>query len=273
MFSALTIAGSDCSGGAGIQADIKAISANGVFAQSAITALTVENTQEVYEIFPAPPSVVAGQIRACLVDIGANGIKIGMLFNSDIVKAVAETLIEFKTSIGFKNIVLDPVMVATCGDMLVDDTAVETIKKELVPLARVITPNLPEAEVLIGKKITAADFEMAARELSKLGGVHPLSVWLKAGHLEDDMLVDYFYNAETDEIIKLPTVRISTKNTHGTGCTLSSALAANLAKGQELDVAVKNAKFYINTAIESAKEWELGKGHGPVNHFYMLPRA
>lgn len=273
MFSALSIAGSDCSGGAGIQADIKAFSANGVFGQSAITAVTDENTQGVYGIHKVPPAFVAGQIRSCLSDIGASAIKIGMLDDQHVIVAVKEALLEFKTSIGFKNIVLDPVMVATSGDRLLEDSAVETLKNELIPLAKVITPNVPEAEVLLGQNITAADFEHAARDLSKLGGAKPVSVWLKAGHLENEVLVDYFFNAETDEIVKLSTPRIHTRNTHGTGCTLSSALAAQLAKGVELNTAVKAAKAYINNAIESAKDWELGKGHGPVNHFFMLSES
>lgn len=272
MHSALTIAGSDNSGGAGIQADIKAISANGVFAQSALTAVVDENTRGVYGIHKIPPSFVASQIKSCLDDIGADAIKIGMLDDGDVIRAIKNELLSFSELKGFSNIVLDPVMVATSGDTLLEEAAIDVLKTELIPLARVITPNIPEAEILINQKITAADFEKACEALSKLGGTKPVSVWLKAGHLEDELLVDYFYNAETKETIKLPSRRVDTRNTHGTGCTLSSALAACLAKGMDLNDAVREAKHYITKAIESASTWKLGNGHGPVNHFFALQK-
>ena len=256
----LTIAGSDSGGGAGIQADIKTISALGCYAASAITAITVQNTLGVQAVHPVPLDILRGQIDAVLSDIGADAIKIGMLHSSEVVNLVAEMIEKYQ----IRNIVLDPVMVSTSGHRLIEEDAVEVIKTRLMPLARVITPNVPEAEILAGCKITGEDeFEAIARRLSDNGNV---SVLMKAGHLSGDSLVDYFYNAEDDTITRLQSKRVQTKNTHGTGCTLSSAIAASLAKGKNLTDAAISAKRYIEQAIISGAEYEIGKGHGPVNH-------
>ena len=256
----LTIAGSDSGGGAGIQADIKAISAMGCYAASAITAITVQNTLGVQAVHPVPLDILRGQIDAVLSDIGADAVKIGMLHSSEVVILVAEMIEKY----GITNVVLDPVMVSTSGHRLIEEDAVEVIKSRLLPLARVITPNVPEAEILAGCKIAGEDeFEAIARRLSDNGNV---SVLMKAGHLSGDSLVDYFYNAEDDTITRLQSKRVQTKNTHGTGCTLSSAFAASLAKGENLTDAAISAKRYIEQAIISGAEYEIGKGHGPVNH-------
>lgn len=258
----LTIAGSDPSGGAGIQADLKTISACGCFGTSAITAVVDENTVGVYGVHPIPISFVQGQIKSVLDDIGTDAIKIGMLHSSELIHAVIETLSGFK----IRNIVLDPVMVATSGDKLLLDEAINSLKNELIPLVRVITPNIPEAEILLGEKIRCqADLPRVVKGLSCNGRV---SVLLKAGHLNEQNLVDVFYNAETDEIIELASARVDTCNTHGTGCTLSSAVASFLAHNLPLNDAVRRAKDYINQAIVCGAEYEIGKGHGPVHHFF-----
>ena len=257
----LTIAGSDSGGGAGIQADIKAISANGCFAASAITAVTVQNTLGVYAVHPVPLDILEGQIDAVLSDIGADAVKIGMLHSAEVVRIVAEKIKKYAV----RNVVLDPVMVSTSGHRLIEESAVEVIKEELLPLARVVTPNVPEAEILIGRAISGEwDFEDVAKELSDTYGV---SVLLKAGHLTGDMLTDYFYNAEDRILTLLPSKRVETKNTHGTGCTLSSAFAAALARGEGLTEAARSAKAYIEQAIIAGADYEIGGGHGPVNHF------
>ena len=256
----LTIAGSDSGGGAGIQADIKTISAMGCYAASAITAITVQNTLGVQAVHPVPLDILRGQIDAVLSDIGADAIKIGMLHSSEVVNLVAEMIEKYQ----IRNIVLDPVMVYTSGHRLIEEDAVEVIKTRLMPLARVITPNVPEAEILADCKIAGEyEFEAIARRLSDNGNV---SVLMKAGHLSGDSLVDYFYNAEDDSMTKLQSKRVQTRNTHGTGCTLSSAFAASLAKGENLTDAAISAKKYIEQAIISGAEYEIGKGHGPVNH-------
>lgn len=260
----LTIAGSDSGGGAGIQADIKAISAMGCYAASAITAITVQNTLGVQAVHPVPLDILRGQIDAVLSDIGADVVKIGMLHSSEVVILVAEMIEKY----GITNVVLDPVMVSTSGHRLIEEDAVEVIKSRLLPLARVITPNVPEAEILAGCKIAGEDeFEAIARRLSDNGNV---SVLMKAGHLSGDSLVDYFYNAEDDTITRLQSKRVQTKNTHGTGCTLSSAFAAALAKGEGLTMAATSAKRYIEQAIISGAAYEIGGGHGPVNHFWNM---
>lgn len=259
-FRVLTIAGSDSGGGAGIQADIKTISAMGCYASSAITAVTVQNTLGVQAVHPIPLDILEGQIDAILSDIGADAIKIGMLHSTKVVNLVAEMIEKY----GIRNVVLDPVMVSTSGHKLIEDDAIESIKKRLIPLSRVITPNIPEAEILSGCKISSdQDFEQIAKKLSFNKSV---SVLLKAGHLDNDCLVDYFYNIEDDTITLLPSKRVKTRNTHGTGCTLSSAFASALARGEDLTLAAKSAKKYIEQAIVSGAEYEIGHGHGPVNH-------
>ena len=262
----LTIAGSDSGGGAGIQADIKAISAMGCYAASAITAITVQNTSGVQAVHPVPLDILEGQIDAVLSDIGADAIKIGMLHSSDVVHLVADMIGKY----GIRNIVLDPVMVSTSGHRLIEEDAVEVIRTRLMPLARVITPNVPEAEILTGCSIAGEqDFDKIARQLSSISDI---SVMLKAGHLEGESLVDYFYNAEDGTMTRLPSQRIHTRNTHGTGCTLSSALAAALAKGEDLTSAAISAKKYIEQAIISGAEYQIGSGHGPVDHFWSMAK-
>lgn len=259
-FRVLTIAGSDSGGGAGTQADIKTISAMGCYASSAITAVTVQNTLGVQAVHPIPLDILEGQIDAILSDIGADAIKIGMLHSTKVVNLVAEMIEKY----GIRNVVLDPVMVSTSGHKLIEDDAIESIKNRLIPLSRVITPNIPEAEILSGCKISSdQDFEQIAKKLSFNKSV---SVLLKAGHLDNDCLVDYFYNIEDDTITLLPSKRVKTRNTHGTGCTLSSAFASALARGEDLTAASKSAKKYIEQAIVSGAEYEIGHGHGPVNH-------
>jgi hydroxymethylpyrimidine/phosphomethylpyrimidine kinase len=260
----LTIAGSDSGGGAGIQADIKTISAMGCYAASAITAITVQNTLGVQAVHPVPLDILEGQIDAVLSDIGADAIKIGMLHSAEVVNLVADMIGKYE----IRNVVLDPVMVSTSGHRLIEENAVEVIIRRLMPLARVITPNIPEAEILAGCSISGEDvFDEIARKLSGNTGV---SVLLKAGHLSGDSLVDYFYNAEDGIMTKLPSKRVHTRNTHGTGCTLSSAFAAALAKGEDLTAAAVSAKKYIEQAIISGADYEIGGGHGPVNHFWSM---
>lgn len=260
----LTIAGSDSGGGAGIQADIKAISATGSYAASVITAVTVQNTMGVEDVHPVPVPIISAQISSVLSDIGADAIKIGMLHSAEVVCAVREKLDSFQV----KNVVLDTVMVSTSGHRLIEESAVETLKTTLVPCARVITPNIPEAEILAGEKILSqSDLPRIARKLSCNGSI---SVLMKAGHLTDDYLIDIFYNAENDSITELKSRRLVTKNTHGTGCTLSSAFASYLAQGYNLDDAAKLAKEYINNALVAGADYEIGHGHGPVNHFFLL---
>lgn len=266
----LTIAGSDSGGGAGIQADIKAISATGSYAASAITAITVQNTLGVKAVHNVPVEIIRGQISAVLSDIGADAIKIGMLSTTELVRAVKDTVLEY----GIDSLVLDPVMVATSGDRLIDEDAVRVLADELAPWARVLTPNIPEAEILAGEKINSRDdLPRVARKLSdRLFSISnkKVSVLMKAGHLEDAELVDYFYNAEEDHFIELRSKRSYSKNTHGTGCTLSSAFASYLAQGFGLDESARRAKDYLSRAIVTGADYEIGHGHGPVNHFWCL---
>lgn len=260
----LTIAGSDSGGGAGIQADIKAISAMGGYAASAITAVTVQNTLGVQAVHPVPLDILSGQIDAVLSDIGTDAVKIGMLHSASVVSLVADKVKEYDA----KNVVLDPVMVSTSGHRLIEPDAIEVLKRKLVPLCRIITPNIPEAEILAGCHITdEQDMREVARRLAQECGV---SVLLKAGHLIGDLLVDYLFNAEDDTLTSLPARRVETRNTHGTGCTLSSALATALAHGKSLTTAVHSAKEYISKAILEGADYTIGNGHGPVCHFFHL---
>lgn len=259
-FRVLTIAGSDSGGGAGIQADIKTISAMGCYASSAITAVTIQNTLGVEGVHPIPLDILEGQIDAILSDIGTDAIKIGMLHSKKVVNLVADMIEKY----GIRNVVLDPVMVSTSGHRLIEEDAIEAIKNRLIPLSRVITPNIPEAEILSDCQISSdQEFESVAKKLSFNKSV---SVLLKAGHLDNDYLVDYFYNIEDNTITLLPSKRVQTRNTHGTGCTLSSAFASALARGEDLTSAAKSAKRYIEQAIIFGAEYEIGHGHGPVNH-------
>lgn len=260
----LTIAGSDPSGGAGIQADLKTFAACGCYGASAIVAVVDENTIGVTDVHPIPVKFVAGQIRSVLDDIGADAVKIGMLHSAELIQTVRQTLDLYPD---IRNIVLDPVMVATSGDPLLMPEAVDSLKTTLIPRTRVITPNIPEAEILLGETIDRQSrLPDAARRLSdKCAGV---SVLLKAGHLTDNRLTDIFFNAETGDTIRLESERLNTVNTHGTGCTLSSALASHLAKGLSLTDAAIAAKNYVAAAIEAGAAYEIGHGHGPVHHFF-----
>lgn len=258
----LSIAGSDPSGGAGLQADLKTFSALSCYGMTAVVAVVDENTVGVTDVHPIPIPFVEGQIRSCLDDIGADAVKIGMLHSAELIRAVKNTLMPY----GIRNIVLDPVMVATSGDPLLLPDAIATLRDELVPFVRVITPNIPEAEVLLGKKISGQDeLPEVARALSQGRRV---SVLLKAGHLTDRRLIDYFYNAEDDTLTPLESQRIDTVNTHGTGCTLSSAFASFLARGYALTDAARASKEYINAAIAAGSAYSIGHGHGPVHHFH-----
>lgn len=260
----LTIAGSDSGGGAGIQADLKTIAANGCYGMTVITALTAQNTVGVSAIHAVPIDFVKAQMDAVLTDIGCDAVKIGMLFSPELIRTVAEGLRRH----GVKKIVLDPVMVAQSGDPLLQDEAVEALRQYLIPLADIITPNLPEASVLLGRKILALEqVEDAAVELAGLGC---RSVLVKGGHLDSADCHDCLYLADEKRLVVLPGERISTRNNHGTGCTLSSAIASFMARGQELEQAVWQAKDYITGAIRAGADYRLGRGHGPVHHLYRV---
>jgi hydroxymethylpyrimidine/phosphomethylpyrimidine kinase len=256
---ALSIAGSDCSGGAGIQADLKTFEAFGVFGQSAITAVVAENTVGVQGVFPLPADFVAVQIASCLADIGADAVKTGMLVDAAIIRAVASALKRH----GAVHLVVDPVMRAKGGDPLIDPEAVETLVRELLPLAEVVTPNVPEAEALVGARLrTEADFRDAAEAIRRMG---PRVVVMKGGHSPinpDGVSNDFVWDGR--DWTCLPGQRSPDRNTHGTGCTFSAAIAAGLARGETVPEALANAKRYITEAIRNAPG--LGKGHGPVMH-------
>lgn len=259
----LSIAGSDPSGGAGIQADIKAISANGAFAMAAITALTAQNTQGVTAIHLVPPDFVKGQIAAIFEDIRVDAVKIGMIANAGIAAAVAQSL-QAQTGIP---IVLDPVMIAKGGAALLQADAVNTLRDALLPMATLLTPNLPEAAHLLGTKPATTRAEMAAqgRALCALG---PQAVLMKGGHLDGAESPDCLVT--TDDVTWFEAARTQTVNTHGTGCTLSSALAAQLAHGQTPTSAAAAAKSYVANAIAHADALSVGSGHGPTHHFAAL---
>ncbi|MBU1343096.1 MAG: bifunctional hydroxymethylpyrimidine kinase/phosphomethylpyrimidine kinase [Proteobacteria bacterium] len=263
-FRALTIAGSDSGGGAGIQADLKTFSALGCFGMSAITALTAQNTRVVTGIFPVPPEFIGQQIDAVMEDIGTDAVKIGMLHSPEVIEMVAKKLVQWHCP----NIVLDPVMISKSGDNLLLSDAVHALKTILIPKAFIITPNLPEASVLLDQKVeTIEDMTRAVKDLASLGCANVL---LKGGHLTQEDSCDLLYRKDMDTLIRLPGTRINTPNSHGTGCTLSSAVCANLARGVALETAVKNAKAYITSALAAGANYTTGKGHGPVSHFYAL---
>lgn len=257
----LTIAGSDSCGGAGIQADIKTISACGCYAMSAITAITAQNTAEVRAIHNVPADMVAVQVAAVLEDVGADAVKLGMLPTAECVQVVAELLQQFQ----IPNVVLDPVVVSTSGCRLIDESALEAIRRYLFPLATVITPNIPETTCLTGVEIhTEKDFEQAAAAIHRQ---QVKAVLFKAGHLDAALLTDYLYDGK-DFIDRYQYHRINTPNTHGTGCTLSSAIASYLALGYPLKEAVRQAEEYLHGAIVAGQDIQTGHGHGPVHHFY-----
>jgi hydroxymethylpyrimidine/phosphomethylpyrimidine kinase len=263
-FRALTIAGSDSGGGAGIQADLKTFSALGCFGMSVITALTAQNTREVAGIFPIPPLFIGQQMDAVLADIGTDAVKIGMLHSPEVIFTVARHLEKWQCP----HVVLDPVMVAKSGDKLLREEAVEALKTTLIPMAAIITPNLPEASVLLGRKVAdRSDMAGAAKDLADLGCPHVL---LKGGHLSGAGSGDLLFSAGTGKLLELPGDRIQTANSHGTGCTLSSAVCAGLAKGLDIPGAVKAAKAYITGSLAAGAGFSLGQGHGPVHHFFNL---
>ena len=260
MKIALTIAGSDSGGGAGIQADLKTFSALGVYGMSVLTSITAQNTLGVQGVHDLPPDFVGLQIDSVMQDIGADAVKTGMLSNTQIIKMVSKKIKEYQV----RNLVIDPVMVAKGGDRLLREDAVKELKENLIYLAMVVTPNLSEAEVLSGLRIrNIEDMKEAARKIHKLG---PKNVLIKGGHLLSAEAIDLLYNGRTFREFRVE--RIITKNTHGTGCTFSSAIAAELAKGKEVEEAVNTAKRYITLAIQNSLE--IGHGHGPLNHLVRL---
>ena len=258
----LTIAGSDSGGGAGIQADLKTFSALGCYGMSVITALTAQNTTGVTGIHAVPPSFVTQQMAAVMDDIGVDAVKIGMLFSAELIESVAESLKRY----GVNTIVLDPVMVAQSGDKLLQDEAIEALKEILIPLATIITPNLPEAKVLLDRDINGREgIQKAASSLVEFGSK---SVLIKGGHLDTSESSDVLYIKDGERFVVLPDERVQTPNIHGTGCTLSSAIAAQLANGLEIEPAVRKAKEYIAKAIRAGARYRIGQGSGPVHHFH-----
>ena len=260
LFNVLTIAGSDSSGGAGIQADIKAFSANGVYGMSIITAITAQNTQGVFEIMDVTPEIIEKQIEVIFNDIEVGAIKIGMVSKIESIEAISNALGRVEK---LPQIVLDPVMISKSGFKLLSDDAKNTLIEKLIPIATLITPNLPEAEELLGREIlTIEDMKKAACDLKKLGAKNVL---IKGGHLEGEA-TDILYDGENFTLFDEE--RIDTKHTHGTGCTLSSAITANLSKGMNIVDSVRFGKEYITGAIKNG--FELGKGVGPTHHFYKF---
>jgi hydroxymethylpyrimidine/phosphomethylpyrimidine kinase len=260
---ALTIAGSDSSGGAGIQADLKTFAALGVFGASAITALTAQNTRGVTGIHAVPAEFVTAQIDAVFADLEVGAVKIGMVAQAASIDAITAALSRWAP----RHIVLDPVMVATSGDRLLAPEAIDALRKSLMPLASVITPNLPEAAALLDEPVAASETEIESqgRRLLALGC---RAVLIKGGHGEGAESIDYLVDANTTIALAAP--RVATSNTHGTGCSLSSAVAAGLARGEDLERAVRNAKTWISTAIAAADRFSVGHGHGPIHHFHKF---
>jgi hydroxymethylpyrimidine/phosphomethylpyrimidine kinase len=256
----LTIAGSDSGGGAGIQADLKTFAALGVHGTSALTAITAQNTLGVTDIMELPPALVAAQIQAVMLDIGAQAAKTGMLSSAEIIEVVANAITRFEIT----NLVVDPVMVAKGGARLLRDDAVDALRRRLLPLAAVVTPNLPEAEVLLARPIRTHDERrQAARDLVALGA---RAAVVKGGHADEQQAIDHFFDGT--ELVELQSPRIATANTHGSGCVFSAAIAADLAKGSDSLAAVLLAKEFITGAIE--RSLEVGRGHGPVNPMFRL---
>jgi hydroxymethylpyrimidine/phosphomethylpyrimidine kinase len=258
---ALTIAGSDSGGGAGIQADLKTFSALGVYGASVITALTAQNTRGVQGIHDVPPAFIAQQMDSVFSDLDIGAVKIGMLSQPGVIETVAGGLERH----GAKNVVLDPVMVATSGDRLLAPEAIDTLKKRLLPLALVVTPNLPEAAALLDEPV-AEDEATMRRHAERILELGARAVLVKGGHGRESESIDIFVDASGME--RFTSTRVATRNTHGTGCTLSSAIAAGLAKGLSLREAVAAAKTYISAAITAAAPLRIGHGHGPVHHFH-----
>jgi hydroxymethylpyrimidine/phosphomethylpyrimidine kinase len=260
---ALTIAGSDSSGGAGIQADLKTFAALGVYGASVITALTAQNTEGVSGIHQVPAEFVTAQIDAVFSDLAVGAVKIGMVAQPPVIDAIVAGLVRWSP----KHVVLDPVMVATSGDRLLATEAVDALRTKLIPLASVITPNLPEAAALLDEGVAAdeAAVEKQGRRLLALGCK---AVLIKGGHGEGAESIDYL--VDSSGVTALAAPRIATKNTHGTGCSLSSAIAAELAKGADVGAAVRNAKAWVSAAIAAADRFSVGRGHGPIHHFHKF---
>ena len=260
---ALTIAGSDSGGGAGIQADLKSFSANGVYGMSVLTAITAQNTRGVQGIHPVPPDMISQQIRSVMEDIGADAVKTGMLHSSAVINTISGALKDYEPA----HLVVDPVMVATSGDKLLEDEAIETMIGVMLPMASLITPNLPEAEIILGRKIETYDqAKEAAKDLAQTGAG---AILLKGGHARGEQVIDLLYLPERDELVEMPYQRIRTGNTHGTGCTLASAIAAWLARGLDVKQATQKGLDYTHQAISEGSNYHLGNGHGPVHHFYQ----
>jgi hydroxymethylpyrimidine/phosphomethylpyrimidine kinase len=263
MRIALTIAGSDSGGGAGIQADLKTFHQFGVFGTTAVVAITAQNTRGVTAVHPVPVETVAAQLAALADDLPPHAVKSGMLATADLVAAVADALARHR----FPHYVLDPVMVATSGDRLLAPDAVRGVADRLVPLAALVTPNLDEAAILVGQPVrTVRDMERAGRTLVRMGAAAAL---VKGGHLDGDEITDVLVRG--GGVRRLTRPRVATGSTHGTGCTLSAAIAAGLALGRDLEAAVEDALAFVHEALATAPG--LGRGHGPLNHFARVPRA
>lgn len=267
--TALTIAGSDSSGGAGVQADIKTMSALGCYAASAITAVTVQNTMGVTAVHAVPPEVVAGQIKAVMDDIKPTAVKVGMVNDTDTIHAIAHTIKPYLMEHGgwLRHLVVDPVMVATSGSRLMRDDALQCFCRKLLPLATLLTPNVLEAEVLANMRLTSDDeMDKAALRILNLGC---RALLIKGGHIEGEKKDRLYLSSQPDSPQFFVAENIATRNTHGTGCTLSSAITAWLAQGEGMTAAISKAKSYLTAALRAGAEVEIGQGHGPVNHFYQ----
>ena len=260
---ALTIAGSDSSGGAGIQADLKTFAAFGVYGASVITALTAQNTRGVTGIHQVPAEFVAAQIDAVFSDLAVGAVKIGMVAQLATIDAIASGLARWSPG----HVVLDPVMVATSGDRLLAADAVEALRTKLIPRASLITPNLPEAAALLDEPVAASEAAIESQGKRLLAMGCP-AVLIKGGHGQGADSTDYLVTASG--VIALPAPRVATRNTHGTGCSLSSAIAAGLAKGEDMETAVRNAKAWVSAAIAAADRFSVGHGHGPIHHFHRF---
>jgi hydroxymethylpyrimidine/phosphomethylpyrimidine kinase len=260
---ALTIAGSDSSGGAGIQADLKTFAAFGVYGASVITALTAQNTRGVRGIHPVPPAFVTAQCEAVFDDLDVKAVKIGIVAEFSIIEAIVSALTRWKP----KHVVLDPVMVASSGDRLLSAEAVEGLRKHLIPIATLVTPNLPEAAALLNEPV-APDEAAIRGQGQRLLAMGARAVLIKGGHGQGAESVDYLFSG--DDVLALRAPRLATGNTHGTGCSLSSAIAAGLAKGETLEAAVRHAKTWITAAIAAADRLGIGKGKGPIHHFHKF---
>lgn len=260
---ALTIAGSDSSGGAGIQADLKTFAALGVYGASVITALTAQNTTGVSGIHAVPAEFVTAQIDAVFSDLDVKAVKIGMVAQLATIDAIAAGLMRWSPH----HVVLDPVLVATSGDRLLADDAVERLRTGLIPRASLLTPNLPEAAALLGEGVASDEAAIVSqgRRLLQLGCA---AVLIKGGHAQGSESIDYLVHASG--MLALPAPRIATENTHGTGCSLSSAIAAGLAKGKDLETAIRDAKAWVSAAIAAADRLGVGHGHGPIHHFHRF---